>query len=93
MCRSDNFYQFVIKKFGQLSDPVANDVLKQLARQLAHPMRGAAKKRACVSQISQIIRPVALQVDRVSTKETFPHESAHFQHFERELVIMADGYF
>jgi NAD+ kinase len=42
MCRGNNFYQFVIKKFGQLGDPVANDVLKQLARQLANPMSAVA---------------------------------------------------
>jgi hypothetical protein len=46
MCRGDNFYQFVIEKFRQLSDPMANDVLKQLARQLAHPMGAVAQECA-----------------------------------------------
>ena len=43
MCRGDNFYQFVIKKFSQLGDPMADDIVKQLSRQLAHPMVAVAK--------------------------------------------------
>ena len=38
MCHSNNFCQLIIEKFCQFRYPMADDIVKQLPRQLAHPM-------------------------------------------------------
>ena len=56
-------------------------------------MSSTAKKRGGVSRISQVVRPVAFQMNWSPAKVTLRYQPAHLHHLERELVIVTDGYF
>ena len=50
-CRH-NFGQFIVEKFGQLSDPMADNIVKQLPRKLAHPVAAISQNWAHVTYVS-----------------------------------------
>jgi len=92
MSRGGDFDQVVGQEFGKLRDAMADDVMKQLAWKLADPMVPVAKHWANVTTVPEFIGPMAFQMDRLATEKPFLHEPAHFEHLQRELIIVARGH-
>src|SRR5438552_8088577 len=90
MSCGDKLIEFIVEKLSQFRDTVADNIMKQLSGQLSHPMLAVSKHRSNVAQITQIVRPVALEMDWLTPQKSLLHQTAHFQHFKSELVIMAN---
>ena len=81
----------VIEKLRQLGDPVADDVVKQLAGQAAHPVVPVSEKRSDITGVAQTISEMAFQMDRLPAQEPGVHQAAQLQHFEGKLQIVPGG--
>src|SRR2546421_7641324 len=90
MSDGDKFTEFIVKKLSQFRDAMADNIMKQLSWELAHPVGTVAKDWPHVIRISQIVRPIALQVNWLPSQNPLFHKTAHFKHFKRELIVVAD---